>query len=241
MHQDLNNTYTKAPITQAILELRLPVERSIKLELTKKAANQILAEGLEQIQDFSEHVAELGGGVSTSSSRIIGKEISSADERISVRCLVHSFAFIQKSPYRDWWYFEHMARKYWKIFSGFADVEPVRIGLRFINEFSIAPNTNINEYFNYYPLTPAKFPRIWESFVSRIQVPYPDSDYHVGIVIHSLPTTDATGKVALDIDVYADSPGISENDIWTRLQAMRAIKNEVFEEVITDVVREGIR
>ncbi len=235
--------YSRAPIVEAILELKLPTDRPIRLETARKIANDLMREGLDQTSNRVEYTTHVGKGAAQLRSHVVGKELASADNRLVVRSLVNAFAFFQRSPYRDWWYFERMAKKYWEIYNTSAATPPARIGLRFVNRIPLPLGQEIEEYFNFYPTLNLDLPQTWGQVVMRLEVPVPNTDYTVGLVQQWHGRSDVLDcvDITLDIDVFAVSAGFADDEIWNRLIEMRTIKNDFFEKAITEKVREMIR
>ncbi len=233
--------YSHAPIVQAIMEFRLPKEREVKLDRAKRAANIFLAKGMATSQDFTAYLAQISPQEASIHGEQQGKVLFSEDNRFEVRCLTNAFAFIQNSPYRDWWYFEEHARNNWDIYSAAGFVAPNRLGVRFINSISVPVGAKFSDYLTYYPVLGQALPQGFDAVDMRVQVPVPETDYSVGIIHHFAPRGDSTANILIDIDVFVSAPSFSEEDIWSRVKVMRRIKNWFFEGIITEAVRETIR
>ena len=235
--------YSHPPIVDAILEFRLPKENPLKLDVVKKIANALMREGLEKSTDWYEHTAQVESNLANVSSNLIGKELTSGDDKLTVRCLTNAFAFFQHAPYKDWWFFERTAKRFWSTYTAIAQTPPRRIGLRVVNRLPIPFGIDLEQYVTCYPKINSSLPQKWSASVMRVEVPIPPTDYVVGLVqqLTSPSATEQCYDVTLDIDVYCESTGFTEEDIWHRLSEMRKLKNRFFESSITERVREKIR
>jgi uncharacterized protein (TIGR04255 family) len=233
--------YSKAPIAQAILEVRLADEIPLK-ELKK------LASGLDldfQIADFGETKAAVSSQGTRSESRLLGHELTNDRGNITLRFLTSSFVFIQHSPYQDWWYFRTESERFWKMYRAVNPNQVLRLGLRYVNVLSLPFGEEVERYLRCYPLLPQSWPKVLTAYAMRLYLDLPGDDHLSAIVTQDTkpPATpeDVAASFILDIDVIRKESLPSEDAaLWQVLDVMRDAKNSLFEGAITDLVREMI-
>lgn len=117
-----------------------------------------------------------------------------------------------------------------------------RIGLRYINEVSIAGESlNLEDYFATPLAVPTGFPMPLTRFMQRIESEIAERSIRTIYTFSSLPTENpADNKFILDIDVIwlgnIEKPAV--DDVMVIVDEMKVIEHGIFESLITDRTRE---
>lgn len=229
--------YAHAPISEAILELRV---QPVKQAAIKNVSRRLLTD-LPVARPFKESTATFGEDQHSITSKLIGWDHLTVDERLICRVTEGAFAFIQRSPYKDWWYFHKHAFEKWSIYRSEVDTPITRIGLRYVNLIKIETDTLLSDYFRIGVQYPTVLGEKVESILSKIRFPILGADYHVDVT-QFLPkfSRGETPVMTLDLDVSVEGT-FTDDEAWERVEYMRKLKNFFFEESVTDKLRERFR
>jgi uncharacterized protein (TIGR04255 family) len=115
----------------------------------------------------------------------------------------------------------------------------VRIALRFINKIEIPlPIVDFQHYILNMPPIPSCLPQIFTTFFMQVQVPSNDKYRNIIITETIEPEIEGMLPFILDIDVFQElNLQNSTNSIISNFEELRKIKNEIFENCITDKTR----
>lgn len=189
---------------------------------------------------------QFAGTVLRMTQQNLGMQILSADGTFTVVLGRGSLATSRNAPYAGWEDFTAEARRNWSDWVrvvGWKDVS--RIGVRYINRIDIpfgsGGTTNLGDFFRFFVTMP-KVPGFEGLNGFAAQAEFPMSDSPVKLVINHAPTPSPlveTNSFLLDLDlaVEQDLPS-NEKGLWDIIEALRSIKNSVFEACITDKTRE---
>jgi uncharacterized protein (TIGR04255 family) len=235
----------KAPINEAILDIRIKVKESFDISQLQSIHESIITEYPKKTTRHElESKVEVKKGeapVSTTVDKIIGYWFEPSDNKQIFQARINGFTFNRLKPYETWESFRAEAFRLWQLYSKLVSPEITRIAVRYINKFSVPlPISDFNEYLTAAPVVPAGLPQAVSSFLNRVVIPFPDIDTTAIVTQvfeqledpHLLP-------LILDIDVFKmDSKGISEEEAWRVLESFRDIKNKIFFASITAKARE---
>lgn len=154
------------------------------------------------------------------------------------------FAFVQRAPYDRW---EHFCRRALAFLSptvaALSIGEFSRVGLRFVNRIDIPNREEAGIDTDKYVTIKFSGPRhdrgVIEEFQMRVVKPTEKVGIHYALVVATTvsPLPDHSA-ILLDIDVFTRLPIAAFGDDFMRtLGEMRAEKNEIFEECLTDEAR----
>ena len=239
--------YTKAPITEAIIDLRasLPPEVCVR-ELG--AVIQGNEAAYPTRRDRSRAVGQfcVGGDVSASAtSEHIGFAFTSDDGKRVLQARLDGFTFSRLAPYDRWASFRDEAKCLWQAYR--AAVRPVtvdRVAVRYINRFDFPiPVTDFCDYLRTVPTVSPDLPQGVAGFFVRLSIP--QEDLRGVLLLNEAivePADPGVVSIVLDIDVYREEAVSSDDEqIWQFLELLHERKNDVFEACITDRTRELIR
>ncbi len=236
--------YKRPPIIEAVLEVRLaaPIEE-------KKAA-KVEAQFQKRYPTPPQRVANLSLESDGASLRInqeqTGFKILSADGAFTVTAGRVLIATSRTAPYCGWEQFIAEARVNWADWTkivGWNDI--ARIGLRYINRIDIPAadehtEIKMDDYFRFVVQRP-NIPGFgaMNGYAATTEIPMLDQP--IKLVLNTSPTVSPLIKTIsflLDLDVSVDDHlPRSEQALWNTVEALRSIKNSVFEACITDKTR----
>jgi uncharacterized protein (TIGR04255 family) len=241
--------YRNAPITEAVIEIRVQppaqvesavlqrLAESLKSDFPKQAAMQFLEMGIARQPDqtFQQKLAQ----------SIVGFRLSKADDSRVLQIRTEGFAFSHLAPYTDWSTFRAEAQPLWK---RYREVQPqaklTRCALRYINRIDI-PGARIEEYdyFELYAKVPETLPH-QDVIGMNLNLQMPQQDLQcVANVGQALVEPVKPGHISFILDIDIFRLGIEDWDdeaTWAFLDKLRDRKNEIFEACITDRTRELI-
>lgn len=237
--------YKRPPIVEAVVEIRFggpPLDDQVMSALGKRFSERYPAPP-QQAQNIG---FELQGTALRIIQQNAGFKILSADGGLSVNIGRNALGTSKNPPYAGWESFIEEARLNWSDWKrdvGWRDV--TRIGLRYINRidvpFSPTGVTMLEDYLNLHLVLPA-IPGFNAMNNFALNVDIPMLDRPVKVVINHAPVPSPlaqTNSFLLDLDLSMEQ-GLptNENALWETVEALRSIKNSVFEACITERARE---
>ena len=244
---------TKAPITEALIDIRvkLPADKqnptlikALTTEIQKQFPGQFPEE--KELRDL-QMMFEVGPPQrqETKSSHV-GYRYDSKDGKRVIQAKLDGFTFSWLKPYETWEVLREDAHAAWQVYRDLMKPEAItRIATRFINQIEIPePLTDFDDYLTAAPVIPKALPQAYSSFLTRMAIP--DQINQVMIIITQTFQQGVTPKVipvVIDIDVFMEK--LFENQAeswdtmaWDKIDSLRAIKNRVFFESITETTAE---
>lgn len=232
-----------APIVEAIIDFRarLPVGfepkefSSLKKDLSRKypktEKGRLIAGSIEIKGDkpiVKVEPAEDKG--------IRGYRFTSKDGKEVAQFRIDGFTFSRLHPYTKWEQVLDEAKRLWELYSLKASPEVVeRVAVRYINRLDIPlPPRNLEYYLTASPVLPKTLPQELSQFLIRLVVH--EEDLVAGIIqtLVASPKPEHIG-IILDIDVFKEKVGgMSDENIWPTFNRLRALKNRIFFELITE-------
>jgi uncharacterized protein (TIGR04255 family) len=235
--------YSKAPITEAVIDLRVNARPDLELA-DLKAAHFSFSTDYPGVQDLFENQLRFALGPvpqAQSASRQNGFRWIGADAASIVQARLDGFAVSRLAPYDRWEPFLQEARRTWDDFK--SKTRPIgvnRIAVRFINRFDFpGPSVNLKDYLTIYPEFPEKQFQSVNGALMQLQIPQPDLGGAL-IINQALIPAVVPGTIAfvLDFDLFAEgSWPVEDNSIWDFLEKLRIRKDEIFESSITERTR----
>lgn len=153
-----------------------------------------------------------------------------------IQARVDGFSLSHLAPYDKWSTLRDDARSWWEKFAHITKPSAVtRYALRFINRVELPlPMKDFSDYLRTLPTVAGHLPQGLSSVFMRLVVPFPDATVVITQAIDETGVTAETVPVILDIDVSQLGPvSPSGDELWSRLESLRRIKNDVFFESLT--------
>lgn len=239
---------TKAPITEALLDIRVKLSPDFDLKEIDSIYEEIRHDyPKKQEQRLSQVHFEAKPGTESigSITKINGYRLLSADEKNILQARLDGFTFNRLAPYSTWNDLRQEASRLWLLYKKIASPVITRVALRYINNLRIPmPMKELGEYLKAPPTVPETLPQRVISFLTRINIQDPELNGNA-IITHALEPTrpeETLLPVILDIDVFKiQSKGITEEEAWDLLDKLRHFKNRIFFESITDKLLEAYK
>lgn len=239
--------YSRAPITEAIIDLRLKLPKDASLAQLEEC-------GKEEAERYPEksilkvgvsHV-EMGESLKTSaSSREIGFLFRSKDAKQIFQVHLEGFTVNRLAPYVGWEAFRDEARRLWRLYRKIArPVQLDRVAVRYINRLDLPlPIAELKEYLRTVPEVSPGLPQTLANYFMHLNIPF--EDLKLTLVLNQTvvaPPDPSRVSIALDIDLYrTEELTWSDEWLWETLEKLHVRKNEIFEACITDKTRELIK
>lgn len=239
--------YSKAPITEAIIDVRVsPSDQLTVSDLALMVEGDELSYPERRDHCYAEGHFQLGKDTSASaSSKHTGFVFYSEDKKQIFQARLDGFTMSRLAPYGSWTPFRDEARRLWEKYRSI--VNPIsinRLAVRYLNRLDLPlPLDDFKDYLLTVPEVAPDLPQGLEGFFVRLQIP--QQDIPVTLLLSEAivePARDGVVSVVLDIDMYRNKEVPSdEESIWDFFEVLHDRKNDVFEACITDDTRELIK
>lgn len=238
--------YSSAPITEAIIDLRVKPCSDVSIDVLAQLADNLRGEYPESGAVYeatgSLHVRPGLAAAASAQQTQTGIRCQTEDGKHICQLLQVGLAHSWLAPYDTWGAFRDRARAVWRKYRDAIEVESIsRLAVRYINRVDIPQaNVDLKEYFRTSPEISPDLPQTMAGFFMQVQLPL-DGIQATAVINQTIasPPDPGTVPVILDIDIFrtTDVPQ-AEADIWTYFETLHDHKNEVFESCITEKARE---
>lgn len=235
--------YSRAPIVEAVIDLRVSLPADISMAKIATIHREIESE-YPSIEPLFTSAFTLQPGPEIkvdASNKQVGFQFANEKKQFVMQATEEGFSFSHLAPYSNWDTFYGEARKLWMVYlSVCRPLNVRRAAVRFINRLELpGPDIDFKDYLSTYPEIAPGLPQGVSSFAMQLQIP--QTEPQCMLIINELfaPPMDAnetTLPVILDLDLYREQSWQSadDDDIWAFLSQLRDVKNRVFNESITD-------
>ena len=259
--------YSKAPIVEAVLDLRvtpaipLPSLEAICSQFQESYPNR---ENIYFLAGEFAFDAKTQATSTVGSQRHVGYKLSSEDARQIVQFRSDGFAYSVRAPYGTWEEFVAEAQRLWAVYASQGVTQIVRAAVRYINRLAVPKPTDadssiqLSRYLQTVPqVSPAYPQQTLASFFCQLQMSQTDLDAMLILNIAPAPpnfpvspllygTADDAIGLIVDIDLFAERSQnpwmVTDSDaLWNYMNRLRVRKNEIFEGTITDETRSLIQ
>ncbi|MBQ0894298.1 TIGR04255 family protein [Micromonospora sp. U56] len=246
----MGRVYSKAPIIEAVIELRTRHAENVTLDDLARihGAEATRYPVLDKRLQVDNRIEVTDGEVSSQiDHRQLGFVFKSADELQIIHATVQGFLFSRLAPYPNWEPFVEEAWRVWQKYRQEAKPEALtRVGVRFINRINVPSDSiEIKDYLRTYPELSGELPQVLSGYFMQVQVPLRQFDGIVNITSGIENPGQGLVSLILDVDCFRDldlslsAPDFDE-EVRAILWRQREAKNFVFESCITDATRELI-
>jgi uncharacterized protein (TIGR04255 family) len=242
-------TYSNAPITEAIIDLRVVQRDGLTLaELERCQAGEEKAYPNKWLLNMFEGRIQFGGAEEPSSYKEskeqTGFGFKSADGKHVVEVHRDGFVFHRLAPYAGWEQFRKEARRLWNVYQHC--VRPgavVRVALRYINRIDLPMGAELKDYLRTSPEVSPDLPQRLDGFFMQVNIPNYDIKSNLLLREMAVPSANPDrSSVILDIDLFrTEEIPVEDGAMWEVVESLRVRKNEIFEACITKQTREVIR
>lgn len=231
--------YEAPPITEAVIEIRFTTPFS-QDDLAKASRRLADIYPLVDQENFVE--VELVGPTARAKSTPFGFKQSSVDQTDIVQLRPSLIALSRRAPYLGWEAFEPAFIHVMETLRRSAGLSPpTRFGVRYINRIDI-PSELVapREYVRMFTTLPEGFPAPFTAQSVHVVSKMPDEKCEITVNASTIPSP-LVGHASLQLDIdVARTVDLSarENEVRAILASMRAVKNHMFEVLVTDKARE---
>jgi uncharacterized protein (TIGR04255 family) len=238
-------TYPNAPITEAVIDIRVAPRGDLDVENFCKLSNKFGDEfGTRNDQFRIAGVITPGAAPAPALTTKIGFQFLAKGK--SFQAQSDGWSFNKLAPYLGWEEeFRDQARTLWSAYREIAQPQAItRIALRYVNRLDLPmPMKDLQVYLRTYPEVTADLPQALSNFFMQLQIP--QEDISALLVLNMAlvpPARENIASVVLDLDLFrtVDLPQ-KEEDLWPLMEILRTRKNQIFEACITDATRELFR
>ena len=237
---------SKAPITEALIDIRVKPKKGIEVEqldsiyaiISDQYPNRQILRRLESRIEFKQEEST----VSPDADTINGYVYTSSDQIQVVQARPDGLTFSRLKPYETWERFRAEAYRLWEMYAEITSPELItRVALRYVNTLNIPlPIKDFSDYLTSPPVVPPALPQGVSSFLTRVVIHESSLDA-VAIITQALEqiVDPNFAPIILDIDVFKQSQiGMTKEEAWDVLEKLRHLKNKIFFESITEKLKE---
>lgn len=243
--------YSRAPILEAIIEFRF---KHVLDATTVEAFGPILTAQFGAIErvhgaDFEFSINQ-EGFESSQKQRLDGFKFTMSNQFVGM-LIKDRLVISHQAPYTTWDAFDEPIATLWAVAaSHFKLNQLTRIGVRTINELVIPyddpenSEVNLDKYVRIIPRVPNQDAAKMVGFNSQVALTHPSLGASSTVTLSSGRSDKECVRLLLDIDAFMPFDNnlienISELDNW--LKVLRRLKNDLFENAITDRTKELIK
>ncbi len=245
--------YSKAPIIEAVIDLRVTPVEGFEVEQFDALREQLQSDypqfsfiETEQVEFRFEQEF-----TAQHNKRKNGVLLSSEGNTRLFQARLDGFTFSQRAPYDKWEPFRDEARRLWNIYRSFYPASEItRVAHRAINQLNIVaePGFELNKYLHTLPSASPEFPRGQMSgFFLQLQLWQPDLECSVVVNQAMVPPPEPeVVSILLDFDLFQARPEEpwdiqQDENAWDLLEKLHVRRNEMFQASLTDDMKEQLR
>jgi uncharacterized protein (TIGR04255 family) len=236
---------SKAPIVEGLIDIRVDRAAGVTFQVLKTACDELAAD-FPSRQERRMFVTQLnyslaaGASSSTTDDGPDGVILRSTDEKWVVQFRLDGFTISRLQPYGTWDELKGKALELWaKYVAAVRPVKIVRIASRFINRVQLPVGESFDKTFLTNFVIGPSLPQSVAGYLLRVVIPFEEQDA-IAIVTQSLDGNST--ECILDLDAFSEQPeGISEHDMWNRLDRLREVKNTLFFGSFTEAALERFK
>ncbi|WP_416670408.1 TIGR04255 family protein [Egbenema bharatensis] len=239
--------YSRAPITEAVIDLRVNLPQGATLAALADVHMSIAADYPNQ-ESLLVIQGEMSAGESigaTASQTQIGFGYASSDRKQIVQVRLDGFAFSRLAPYEHWEQFRDEAKRLWEIYqTAIHPTSITRLAVRYINRLDLPlPMKDFKDYLRVFPEVPPDLSESLNGYFMQLQIPSPEVEATLLLNQAIIPTSDdSVVSVLLDIDLFKlCDVSVEEMSFWNILERLHEKTDQIFEACITDETRELIK
>jgi len=239
--------FPNAPITEALLDIRVQLPPEINLDMLKTFHDPIK----ERFPAKEERISfEASFKVSPKEDPVVlpsmrkpdGYLFRSTIENKVVQARLDGFTFNKLKPYKNWGTFSSEALELWKLYLEIAKpIKIIRIALRYINKIEIPiPMNEFKDYILTVPEIAPNIPQALAHFFMQLVIPNPEIGA-TAVISQTIEPITPNQRVPLifDIDVFKEAVYVDNKDeVWLDFENLRKFKNDIFFKSITKKTEE---
>jgi uncharacterized protein (TIGR04255 family) len=231
-----------APIREGLISIQFD---PVSMEAVKEFSDAIASQ-YDNVLDIWSHAFELEVGqtaLTKNERNATGRRFDTPKQGQPHVVLAQrgELTYSRLQPYGDWQDLRGAAKPLWELFARICKPQRVnRVAVRYINSMPLPlkPGEDFSKYLEASPQIPPELPQAVTAFLQRVVIKDPKTG-NLAIVTQALEGAESTGSsditVILDIDVSRRTQISPEDEaIWTILDTLRDLKNEIFFRHLTE-------
>jgi uncharacterized protein (TIGR04255 family) len=248
--------FANPPITEAIIAIvvrDLPDSASEQIrELVPRVVTEYPKnETISQTQFVGEIPLE-APPKSSVQQKFLGLQFRSEDSKQIFQARLNGFSFHRLAPYDRWETFRAEAFRLWEFFrETIGDVKPLAFSVRYINALVVPAPARMEEFLKLYPELPEEWPQMLSNYIMRLDIPIQDKSGDAGHLTAvqtllpsqprpALASQSGTASILLDLNLQYPALRNSNETLWQRIDAVRPVKNRLFDASLTEAMKERI-
>jgi uncharacterized protein (TIGR04255 family) len=252
--------FANPPITEAIIAIVVQDLPDTASERIRSLVPRVLTEYPQNETISQTHfLGEIRPEVSPKSSvhqKVLGLQFRSADLKQVFQARLNGFSFHRLAPYDRWETFRAEAFRLWELFrETVGEVKPLAFSVRYINALVVPAPGLLEDVLNLYPEIPREWPQMLSNYVMRLDLPISDQTNDAGVPGHltavqtllpspprpaSASQSGGTASILLDLNLQYPALRNSNETLWQRIDAVRPVKNRLFDASLTQAMKERI-
>lgn len=242
-----DNFGSKAPIVEALIDIATaaPVDVS---NLRGLADDLLVAFPLSFPQvkwDLSLNLGPTGESTGSAAPAPRGFLLRTADGTRAVQLRLDGFTMSHLYPYKSWEALRDDAFNLWSRYAAAARVDAVsRVAVRYLNRMELPVEDPLSRWLTLRPETPGSLGLQPSEFALASVFQHPQHAATAIVNVRQEPLLAGRPRaIVLDVDCYFDRLALHGADpsIWTKLEALREFKNDIFFGSITQDTVERFR
>jgi len=238
--------YSKAPITEAIIDLKVTLPDGFTVENLADIHTHVRDHfPIKEPMHTGSLLFQSGPSIKIDASREHHGFLFRSEDGLRIfQATLSGFTFNRLAPYHTWEEFSSDARNLWEVYKDICKPSSVtRAEVRFINRLDLpGPMLDFKDYLRTVPEVSPDLSQGLSSFFMQLQLP--QEDLNCMLIINEAftpPTSPEQVSVILDFDLFREQIWQSDDEaIWSFLGELRHRKNLAFNASITDKTRELI-
>lgn len=223
---------SKAPIVEGLIDIQVERSSGFTFPALKAVCDELAAEFPSRLELHRfgvqfEYSRDIGASSKAVDDGPDGIRMQSVDEKWVVQFRLNGITVSRLHPYTSWDELKGKASALWTIYSEVAKpTKIVRIASRFINRIQLPIGESFEKTFSTTYVIGPSLPQSVAGYLLRVVIPFEEHEA-IAIVTQSLEADNA--ECILDLDAFSEQPkGIDENEMWSRLDGLRDVKNRLF-------------
>jgi len=239
--------FNKAPIREAIIAIQIhDLPEEIIKEIRRLPEQVGGAYPKNNEMSLGQFVGQISpqGTTASASQRSLGLQFHSADTKQLFQVRLNGFSFHRLAPYESWSPFRDEAFKLWNLYRQIVGpVKTINFSVRYINDLVVPAPARLEEYLQVHPELPVGMPELIRNYYLRLELPLEDRGAGEGLLTITqtlLPSEPGTASILLDNLFVYPALTVSDDILWKRIDAVQAVKNEVFLAALTTEMQKRI-
>ncbi len=239
--------YSKAPITEAIIDLKVTFPEDFSADTFAGIYDHIhdrFPTMEPMYTGIGSFVFQPGSSITVNTDQQHNGFLFKSEDSLKLfQATLNGFTFNRLAPYQSWEEFSGDAKYLWRIYKDICKpTQVIRAAIRYINQLVIPIEglVDLQDYLQIVPEVTSNLPqKTLSSFFMQLQIPQDDLNCMLIINETLAPATNSeTINIILDFDLFRQQNWQNDDEnIWRFLEQLRHRKNQVFEASITDKTR----